>query len=76
MSSPAVTTILKMLESLPVDVQEKVAEHLREYISDLQDEARWEKSFSKTQLNLIAAARQAREQIAQGQASPTDYDQP
>jgi len=38
MSSAAITTVMKMMESLPLDVQDRVAEHLREYIDDLQDE--------------------------------------
>lgn len=40
MSSAAITTIVKMLESLSDDLQERVAEHIREYIADLEDEAR------------------------------------
>ena len=75
MSSAAVTTIVKMLESLPVEVQERVAEHLREYIDDLQDEMRWNKSFQRTQSKLIAAAQRAKQEIAQGQATAMDYDQ-
>jgi len=38
MSSATVTTIIKMLESLPEDQQEKIAEHLRYYIAELEDE--------------------------------------
>ena len=75
MSSTAVTTIVKMLESLPVEVQDQVAEHLREYIDDLQDEMRWNKSFQQTQSKLIAAAQRAKQEIAQGQATAMDYDQ-
>jgi hypothetical protein len=45
MSSAAITTVVKMMESLPVDVQDRVAEHLREYIDELQDEIRWNESF-------------------------------
>ena len=75
MSSTAVTTIVKMLESLPVEVQEQVAEHLREYIDDLQDEMRWNKSFQRTQSKLIAAAQRAKQEIAEGQAIAMDYDQ-
>lgn len=40
MSSAAITTIVKILESLPDDLQERVAEHIREFITDLEDEAR------------------------------------
>ncbi len=39
MSSTAVTTIVKMVESLPDELQEQVASYLREFIADLNDEA-------------------------------------
>ncbi len=64
-----------MMESLPVDVQDRVAEYLREYIDELQDEIRWNKSFQSTQQNLIAAAKRAKQEIAEGQATVMDYDQ-
>jgi hypothetical protein len=72
MTSPAITTIVKMVESLPDDLQERVAEHIREFISDLEDEKRWDASFERTQDNLVAAARQARQEIAAGQSIPMD----
>lgn len=75
MASTAISTVVKMMESLPVEIQERVAEYLREYVSDLQDEVRWDASFQKTQNNLIAAARRAKQEIAEGQASAMDYDQ-
>jgi len=75
MSSTAITTVVKMLESLPIDIQDRIAEHLREYISDLQDEARWEESFQRTQESLVAAARRAKQEIAEGQARAMDYEQ-
>lgn len=75
MSSSAITTIVKMLESLPDDLQERVAEHIREYITDLEDEARWESSFKKSQDRLVAAAQQAKREIAEGRAMPMDYEQ-
>ena len=52
--------------------QGRVVEHLREYIEDLRDEASWNESFSRTEGNLIAAARQARKEIAEGKATPLD----
>jgi hypothetical protein len=64
-----------MLESLPLEVQDRVAEHLREYIDDLQDELRWNQSFQQTQSKLIATARRAKQEIAEGQATAMDYDQ-
>ncbi|MCL4871059.1 MAG: hypothetical protein KJ063_19040 [Anaerolineae bacterium] len=64
MSSTAVTTMIKMVESLPEPAQEQVVEHLREYLAELQDEMRWTSLFSQTQTQLIAAARRARQQKA------------
>jgi hypothetical protein len=75
MSSPAITTIVKMVESLPDDLQARVVDHLREFISELEDEKRWNASFERTQDKLIAAARKAKQEIAAGQAVPMDYDQ-
>jgi len=75
MSSAAITTVVKMMESLSVDVQERVAEHLREYIDDLQDEVHWNKSFQRTQQKLVTAAKRAKQEIAEGQATALDYDQ-
>ncbi|BAZ20465.1 hypothetical protein NIES4073_13410 [Kalymmatonema gypsitolerans NIES-4073] len=75
MSSPAITTVVKMMESLPVDVQDQVAEHLREYINELQDEIQWSRSFQRTQQKLVAAAQRAKQEIAEGKATTLDYDQ-
>jgi glycerate-2-kinase len=75
MKSEAIATVVKMMESLPVDVQEQVAEHLREYIDELQDEIRWNESFQRTQNQLVAAAKRAKQEIAEGQATAMDYEQ-
>lgn len=72
MSSPAITTMVKMLESLPESLQDQVVHHLREYLEDLQDERQWDTSFKKTQRQLVAAARRAKQEIAAGQAEPLD----
>ncbi|MEO1392411.1 MAG: hypothetical protein AAFV90_05845 [Cyanobacteria bacterium J06634_5] len=66
MTAPSVTTIVKMVESLPVALQEKVAEQVREFIADLEDEAKWEASFELTYGNLIASAQKAKQEIAEG----------
>lgn len=63
------------MESLPETAQERVVEHLREYIEDLQDELQWDSLFKKTQPQLIAAAKRAKQEIAAGNAKPLDYDQ-
>jgi hypothetical protein len=75
MSSTAITTVIKMLEPLPEPVQERVVEHLRQYLYELQDELDWENQFGKTQPQLVAAARRARTEIAEGLAEPLDFDQ-
>ena len=75
MSSIAIATVIKMMEALPETVQDQVTEHLREYIEDLQDELRWDTSFKKTQPQLVASARRAKQEIAEGQAKPLDDDQ-
>jgi hypothetical protein len=75
MSSAAITTIVKMVESLPDELQEKVVEHIRDYIADLEDQKRWDVSFQRTQGNLVAAARKAKQEIAAGQSVPMDYEQ-
>jgi hypothetical protein len=74
MSSPAIATVLTMMESLPEEAQNKVAEHLREYIQELHDEIKWDESFKKTQTKLVAAARRAKQEMAEGKAQPMDYD--
>jgi hypothetical protein len=75
MSSAVITTVVKMMETLPEPVQARVAEHLREYIEDLREELQWDATFKKTQPQLIAAARRAKQEIAAGQAQPLDPDQ-
>ena len=74
MSSPAISTVVKIMESLPESAQNRVLEHLREYIQDLEEELKWEQSFKKTQSNLIAAAKRAKQEIAEGLSEPMDYD--
>lgn len=74
MSSNAIATVIKMLESLPEDTQNRVVEHLREYILELEDEHKWDETFAKTQSQLSAVAKRARQQIAEGLAKPMDYD--
>ena len=75
MSSGSIETVTRMLESLPESEQDRVVEHLREYIETLADELRWNELFDKTQSQLAQAARRAREEIAGGQAKPMDDDQ-
>jgi len=62
-----------MMETLPELGQNQVVEHLQDYIAEMQDEIQWDISFEKTQKQLIAAARRARQEIATGRAEPLDY---
>jgi len=63
------------MESLPVSLQERVTDHLREYINDLQDEIKWDNSFAKSQSKLVAAARIAKQEIEEGKAGVLDFNQ-
>ena len=67
-------TIIKMIESLPEPMQELALEHMQQYIEDIRDELKWNDSIGKSQSKLIAAARQAREEIMQGKATPLDME--
>jgi hypothetical protein len=67
----------QLATSHPDPVQERVADHLREYIEDLREEWQWDTTFKKTQSQLITAARRAKQEIAAGQAKPrtmTSYE--
>ena len=72
MSATAIATVTKMMETLPEPAQGRVIEHLREYIATLRDELKWDEAFQATQPQLIAAARRARQEIAEGKAQPMD----
>ena len=67
-------TMTKMMETLPETAQNQVLEHLRNYIAEMQSEQRWDKLFSQTQEQLMAAARQARKEIVEGRAKPGVVD--
>ncbi len=73
--SPAIITIIQMMETLPLNLQNQIVQHLQNYLLDLQDDIRWETSFAKTETNLVAAARKAKQDIAAGQATPLNYEQ-
>lgn len=72
MTSPPITTAVKLLETLPEPEQALVVEHLREYIAELHDEEAWEALFEATQPQLVQAARAAKDQIKAGMARPLE----
>ena len=47
MGSAAVTTVVKMMETLPENTQNLVVEHLREYIATMQTRMRGMRHFSR-----------------------------
>jgi hypothetical protein len=73
MVTPTMNTIMKMLESLPEPLQKQAAERLREYIAEMQDDQKWDNSFTKTQAKLTEAAKRARKEISEGKAQPMDF---
>jgi hypothetical protein len=75
MSSPAISTIVKMVESLPDELQAQVVEHVRSYLAEIEEEKRWDASYQRTKPNLVAAARKAKAEIAAGLSTPMDYEQ-
>jgi len=74
MNTSVAETMVKMLEAVPDQLQENVVEHMRDYIENIRDEAKWSASFSRTQDKLVAAARQASKEIAGGNSSPLDVE--
>lgn len=70
----ATATVMKMMESLPASIQERVLEHLQDYIKDIRDEMQWGESFARTQDKLGAAAKKARVDISRGLAAPLNPD--
>jgi hypothetical protein len=58
MASNAIATVVKMMESLPESEQNHLVEHLREYITEIQDEdiheglgiEEWKRVFSQLML--------------------------
>ncbi|MGB7890556.1 MAG: hypothetical protein WCF82_01315 [Microcoleus sp.] len=74
MSSSAIATLVKIMESLAETLQDKVVEHLREYLEDLRHEEEWNLSCENTQQSLIVAAQRAKKEISAGKAQPLDID--
>ncbi|HEY84359.1 MAG TPA: hypothetical protein G4N96_04490 [Chloroflexi bacterium] len=75
MTTAAITTITKMMELLPEPTQDQVVEHLRDYIAEMKDEARWDMTFKSSQEQLVKAARRAKQEITAGRAEPMSYNQ-
>jgi hypothetical protein len=74
MVTPTLTTILKMVEVLPVERQKRVEDHLRDYIADMDDEERWDDTFARTQDKLARMTRDATRQISEGKSEPMNFN--
>lgn len=70
----AIETAVKILESLPEPTQENLVEELRRLALEAQDEAKWDKNFTRNS-GLENAARNVRKDIAEGKASEMDFEQ-
>ncbi len=74
MESATTMTMIKILETIPNELQEQVVEHMRYYIEDILEETKWNESFSKSQNKLVAAAQKARKEIKDGKAVSLSQD--
>ncbi len=45
-----------------------------QYIAEFEDELQWETSFNNTQDQLVAAARRAKQEIAEGKDEPMNLE--
>lgn len=70
----AIESTVKILESLSEPTQEHLVEEFRRLALDAQDEAEGDSHFSRNKA-LKTAARKARLEIAEGKASPMDFEQ-
>lgn len=75
MTTTAINTVVKLMETLPETTQNLIAEQLPEFLADLQDEMRWDATFAKNQSRLVQQTGLAKQQIASGKAKILDIDQ-
>lgn len=73
--NPTINTVVKMMETLSETAQNRVVNHLREYIEEIKDEIQWDMKFKSSQDQLIAAARHAKQEIKEGQSKPMEDEQ-
>jgi len=73
LSTTAIAPLVKMMETMPEHTQGQVVEHVRDYIAEMQDQQQWDSAFQRTQKELIAAARRAKQEVAAGKSESMDY---
>ena len=64
MVTPAIETIVKMLEYQPEEIQSQAVEHLQVWLAELEDETRWDEDFARSQKGLYKSALEVRKQIS------------
>lgn len=72
MTKSAVTAI-KMLESLPEDLQERVADLLCEIVDDMRDEGKWNRLIHDGK-KMQDLAQKAQKEIQAGRVTDMDFD--
>ncbi len=75
MKNESLTTLEKMLEPLPEAAQQRIIEHVREYIAEMRSEWHWEGLYQERKLPLEKMARLAKQQISEGKARPLNLDE-
>ena len=74
MKCTTLNTINRMLESLPEDKQEQVLNHLYDYITELQDEIKWDLLFKSSEKEISLIAKEIKEKIKKGSIEDFNYD--
>lgn len=70
----ATATAVKMLEALPVDLQERVLDRLQRIVAEVQDEYRWTRCITRKRVGLRRTARRVRLAAQRGHTAPWDDD--
>ncbi len=66
-------TIIKMIESLPFNIQERILKDVQAIVADAIDESEWETKFEQKEEKLIAVAKRVKRQVAAGKVKPMDF---
>jgi hypothetical protein len=73
-STSRVAELNQKLDSLPSEQRERFAAYISDHFEDIEDEMKWDESFSRTSEKLAEFAREARKQMAEGLSEEMDFD--
>ena len=73
MTTKAIETAIKLLETLPEPTQEQLVDELRRLALEAQDEAKWDELFARSG-RLKAVAQKAQQEVSAGRASDMDFE--